>query len=395
VSTSSPAVESDQAVTVGESRDRGLELFELSLESLNAERLEAAARYYGGNGFLVLTDVESTFGARFEERLAGVLAEVGLDAREVIEGRVPLTAFSGEARERVSRIDTTPELAGWMLGVLEPLLLRLLGPILQVSSNFHAQFKGGDLVAPAVDHGGYPTGTQYLEPFGQYLLHQDFTGAKLPTSPSFVTLWVPLTTGPNWGLRLYPGSHRLGILCNDWIPLEDARLEMLGTPVDFAPQRGKALVFNAMLLHSSVHPGPSRRVSCDVRFFPLCGFLPTVPWILGDDPERDLRVLPGDNEILRMPRLEAQILLGRESDLEEVPEHSPLNWAKYVEAVRRGDLEGALPYLERFTNPALTGETWDVYRDKYHGQAISRTTLERAQRALAEPAGQPHPRSAS
>lgn len=394
MSTNSPAMESGHAATARGSRKTELELFELSLQGLDGERLEAAARYYGEHGFLVLTDVESTFGARFEATLSGILAEVDLDVRDVIEGRVPLTDFSDEARKRVSRIDTSPELAEWMVGVLEPLLLRLLGPVVQVSTNFHAQFKGGDLVAPAVDHGGYPSGTQYLEPFGQYLLHQDFTGAKMPTSPSFVTLWVPLTTGPNWGLRLYPGSHRLGLLCNDWIPLEDARLEMLGEPVDFAPQRGKALVFNAMLLHSSVHPGPSRRVSCDVRFFPLCGFLPTVPWILGDDPERDLQALPQDNEILQMPRFETQVFLGRDPHLENLPEHSILNWATYIEAVHRGDLEGALAHLERLTNPALTGETWDVYRDKYHGRPISRTTLEMAARGVAATAGQPHPRSA-
>jgi hypothetical protein len=382
------------AAVANEPRGEDFELFELSLESYDAGRLEAAARYYEKNGFLVLTDVEPIFGARFEQVLAGVLGEVGLDVHDVVEGRVPLTAFSDEARKRVSQIGTGPELAEWMLGVLESLLVRLLGPVVQVSKNFHAQFKGDDLVAPAVDHGGYPSGTQYLEPFGQYLLHQDFTGAKMPTSPSFVTLWVPLTTGPNWGLRLYPGSHRLGLLCNGWIPLEDARLEMLGEAVDFAPQRGKALVFNAMLLHSSVRPGPSRRVSCDVRFFPLCGFLPTVPWILGDDPERDVQVLPGDNEILQMPRFETQIFLGRDSHLEVLPEHSILNWARYVEEIHRGNPDGALQHLERFTNPALTGETWDVYRDKYHGQPISRTTLEAAARAVTAATGQPHPRAA-
>lgn len=368
-------------------------IFELSLRELTPESMAAAARSYGENGWLALRDVEHEVVPRFEAVLDEVLSELGFELGAVLDGSVPLSAFDEEQRQTLSQIDSDADLQAWLVRVLEPVLLRLMGPVVHVSRNFHAQFKGGDLAAPTVDHGGYPTGTTYMEPFGQYLLHQDFTGANLPTSPSFITLWVPLTTGPHWGLRLYPGSHTRGILCNDWIELDDERLEMLGEPIDFPAERGRALLFQGLLMHSTTNPGESRRVSCDVRFFPLCGFLPTVPWILGPDPVADLEPVAGDDETLRCPRLETQAHLGRRPDLGDVDEQSVLNWVGYVERRVAGDDDGALAYLERFTNPALTGESWEVYRDKYHHFELHAETRERARRALASDADE-HPRQA-
>jgi len=370
-------------------------MFELSLLDLSSESLEEAALFYGVNGWLALRDVGANLVPKFEQVLAEVLDKLGYDLGSVLSGMVPLTAFSQEERKRLSQIDTSPELQAWMVGLLEPILLRLLGPVIHVSRNFHAQFKGGDLPAPAVDHGGYPTGTEYLEPFGQYLLHQDFTGANLPTSPSFITLWVPLTSGPNWGLRLYSGSHRTGILCNDWIDLEDERLEILGEPLDFPAERGRALIFHGLELHSTANPGPSRRVSCDVRFFPLCGFLPTVPWVLGEEPAQDLEPINGDDEILAAPRLETQAWMGRSPDLGTPEEHSILNWVQYIESLVAEDRDGALAHLEQFTNASLTGEAVEVYRDKYHHFATCPETMARARRAVDAPASSVHPRLAA
>lgn len=368
--------------------------FELSLLEMTPEHLQQAAAAYAEHGFLVLKDIEARLIPRFEAVLRETLEGLGLDLADLLDGTLALTAFTQAQRKKLSQIDTSPDLKAWLVTTLEPLLLRLIGPVVHVSRDFHAQFKGGDMPAPEVNHGGYPTGTTYLEPFGQYLLHQDFTGASLPTSPGFLTVWVPLTTGPNWGLRLYPGSHRRGILCNDWIELDDERLEMLGEPIDFQPERGRALVFHGLLMHSTTQPGPARRVSCDVRFFPLCGFLPSTPWLLGPDPAADLEPVAGDDETLAASRLEAQVYLGRKPRLDEVPEHSVLNWARYVERIVAGDRDGALEHLERFTNPALTGEGADVYRRKYHHQPLCEETLEVARRALEGPASPDHPRLA-
>jgi hypothetical protein len=46
-----------------------------------------------------------------------------------------------------------------------------------------------------------------MEVHGAYLLHQDFTGAPIPTVPSGLTMWVGQNDCPNWTLRLYPGSN--------------------------------------------------------------------------------------------------------------------------------------------------------------------------------------------
>ncbi len=368
--------------------------FELSLLDLTPESLEQAAAFYAENGFLALRDTEATLIPKFEEVLGGILDELDLGLPALLEGSLPLTAITQEQRKRLSQISSSPDLQAWLVATLEPLLLRLIGPVVHVSRDFHAQFKGGDVKAPEVDHGGYPTGTSYLEPFGQYLLHQDFTGASLPTSPGFLTVWVPLTTGPHWGLRLYPGSHRRGIMCNDWIDLDYGPLEMLGEPVDFPAERGRALLFHGLTLHSTANPGVSRRVSCDVRFFPLCGFLPSTPWLLGTDPAADLDPVAGDNETLSASRLEVQVYLGRSTDLGEVPEHSVLNWVRYVERLVAGDRDGALEHLDRFTNPALTGETTDIYRQKYHHQPLHEETMAVARRALGKPASPDHPRLA-
>lgn len=368
--------------------------FELSLLDLSPANLEEAAAFYAETGYLALRDTEAKLTPKLEEVLGGIMEELELDLGALLDGSMPLYAFTEEQRKTLSQIGSSPDLQAWLVAALEPLLLRLLGPVVHVSRDFHAQFKGGDMKAPAVDHGGYPGGTTYLEPFGQYLLHQDFTGASLPTSPGFLTVWVPLTTGPNWGLRLYPGSHRRGIMCNEWIQLDDERLEMLGKPVDFPAERGRALVFHGLLLHSTANPGEARRVSCDVRFFPLCGFLPSTPWLLDTDPATELEPPAGDDEILRASRLEAQVYLGRPPAIDGLPEHSVLNWVRYVERIVAGDRDGALEHLERFTNPALTGETSEVYRKKYHHQPLCEEMIERTRAAFGEPASASHPRLA-
>lgn len=368
---------------------------ELSLKNLSREQTDEAAEFYCENGFIVVCDTEDALLPRLEPVLSTTLGTLGYRLGGLLDGSIPLYAFTQEHRQALSQIDTSYALQRQLVELLEPVLLRIMGPLVHVSRNFHAQFKGTDLTAPAVERGGYPEGTKFLEPFGQYLLHQDFTGARLPTSPGGMTCWVPLTTGENWGLRLYPGSHRRGVLCNEWLQLDYERLGILGEPYDFPAERGRGLLFHSLLLHSSVNPGPARRVSIDVRFFPLCAYLPTVPWLLGNDPEAALVPVPGDGDTLAASRYEAQVYLGRETGLGDVDEHSVLNWAKYIEAVVKGDRDGALRHLERFVNPELTGEGCEIYRDKYHAHPMHAETMERARRALSGAGSLEYPRLAS
>lgn len=371
------------------------ELFELSALDMTASSLEEAARYYAAYGVLVIRDIGPSLVSLFEGIMTGVLADLGIDIADVYNGAVSFAAFSPEARKMVSQVRTTPEFSRRLLTILEPLLLRILGPVVHVSRDFHAHFKGSVFPQTETGYGGYPSGTQYLEPFSRFLLHQDFTGANLPTSPSFPTVWVPLTTGPDWGLRLYPGSHRRGLLCNQFVEFENPRLEILGKPVDFTPERGSALLFHALVLHGTTEPGPSLRVSCDARFFPLSPFLGSTPWLLGTDPLADLEPVDGDDEILRVARLETQAVLGRHLDLDGVPTLSILHWAKYLEAVCHEDDAAALKHLERLVNPELTGEGWEVYRDKYHGRTLDRGPRDSALKALSASNATQHPRLAA
>jgi hypothetical protein len=339
---------------------------------MTSQGLDAAARHYEEHGYCLLDgvdDVTALFRPLFAERLG--IAESELDDLFHPDGgpiQLPLAV-----RQRLSRVDSTPELTRNLFAALEPLLLRLLGPFVHVSSTFHAQFKGGQ--APEVDHGGYKS--DYLEVQGQYLLHQDFTGARIPTSPSGVTLWVAQNTSPDWTLRIYPGSHRHGLICNRWLPLDDSRLGFLGAPMDIQARRGSAVVFNALILHGSSNPGPRRRVSCDIRFFPLCGFLPSEVHILGDPALARSRgsAVGGEGPTLRAPRLEGLAFLGRGAVEPDVPEHSILNWANYLQTYLNGDAERARAHLERFVNTTHGVDDVDAYTSKFYGYQVCQDTV--------------------
>ena len=177
---------------------------------------------------------------------------------------------------------------------------------------------------------------------------------------------------PWWNLRLYPGSHRRGLLCNRWLALDDERLAPLGEPIDVPARAGSAVLFNALMLHGTSNPGPLRRVSCDIRFFPFCGFLPSETHLLGEFPSLALRAGSESafSPILKAPLLEDQVFLGQKLQLGEVPSLSVLNWAKYLEHVVAGEPDEALPYLERFVNKDIGADPAHVYAAKFHNQPI-------------------------
>lgn len=341
------------------------------------ETLEAAARHYEDHGFFMVDGVADAVTRHYKPLVADRMQVSLADLEGMLDPNSPPMILPVETRQRMSRIDTTPELAKTLLTNLEPVLARLIGGLLHVSSNFHGQFKGGD-VKP-VDHGGYDPNAQYLEVQGQYLIHQDFSGAALPTSPCGVTLWTPLNSCPDWNLRIYPGTHRNGLLCHEWMKLEDPRLAAFNvTPVDVVAEVGTCVIFNSLLLHSSSNPGYRRRVSCDLRFFPLTAFLPSEVRLLGADPLATLRagLARHDGPTLKAPHLEAAAFLGLVTEPTPCPPYSILNWANYVTVLLNGRPEEALPHLARFVNleqgidPGV-----EIYSKKFHDRERHRTTL--------------------
>ncbi len=351
--------------------------FSLSALTTSTDTLEAAARHYEEHGFFMVEGVGEAVTRHYKPLVADRLQVSLADLDGILDPNSPPMILPIETRQRMSRIDTTPELAAALLGNLEPVLERLIGGLLHVSSNFHGQFKGGD-VKP-VDHGGYDPNAQYLEVQGQYLIHQDFSGAALPTSPCGVTLWTPLNSCADWNLRIYPGTHRFGLLCHEWMKLEDPRLAAFGiTPVDVVAEAGTCVVFNSLLLHSSSNPGPRRRVSCDLRFFPLTGFLPSQVRLLGTDPLATLRagLAREDGPTLKAPHLEAAAFLGLVTEPTPCPPYSILNWANYLAVLLNGSPEDALPHMERFVNLAQGIDSGvDIYAKKFHNREVHRTTL--------------------
>lgn len=345
------------------------------LDALTTESLDAAARQFENDGYFMLDGVTDRITTLFRPIIAERLGVSHSEMDAILDPNSPPMILPVEVRQRMSRVDTSAELAQSLLKVLEPVLQRIIGPIVHVSSNFHGQFKGGEV--KAVDHGGYDPKAQYLEVQGQYLIHQDFSGAAIPTSPAGITLWTPLNSCPDWNLRIYPGSHRYGLLCNQWLKLEDPRLASFRPPIDVQARAGTAVIFNSLLLHSSSNPGPRRRVSCDIRFFPLCGFLPSTPHILGTTPLTALRnqLARTDSETLRSPMREVLAFLGQDVLDRSVPPHSILNWPNYLSVLLEGAAPAALPHMVRFVHETLGVDGPEAYTTKFHDRPVHTTML--------------------
>lgn len=345
------------------------------LDQLSGSTLEKAAQHFDTHGFFMIEGVEDALTRHFKPLVAERMKVDSDELERILDPDSPPIVLPEEIRQRMSRITSTPELQQTLLTSLDAVFRRLLGPFVQVSSTFHGQFKGGE--ARPVDHGGYDPNAKYLEVQGQYLIHQDFAGAAIPTSPCGVTLWTPLNSCADWNLRLYPGSHRHGLLCQEWMKLEDPRLARFGDALDVKAEFGTAVVFNALLLHSSSNPGFRRRVSCDIRFFPLCGFLPSNVHVLGDEPLEEFRrgLARADGPTLREPLIEAAHFMGLPRDAEACEPYSILNWGNFVRNTVRGDHEAALADLTRFVNLERGIDGVEAYSVKFHNKPIHASTL--------------------
>ena len=349
----------------------------LDLRNPTSESLARSAEFYGQYGFLRLCGLEERVTPLFDEAVAGALGVDTADLGPILDSRHGPEHLAAEQLERMARVTPSEHMNRSLLETLEPLLLRTLGAFVHVSRDYHIQFKSG--IAGVVDHGGFQTGHREVQ--GIHLLHQDFTGASIATSPSAVTLWVPLNDCDEWTLRLFPQQRDRGLIANEFLQFDDPRLAPLGRPLDILARRGEGVIFNAMMLHGSSNPGRSRRVSCDLRFFPLTAFLPSEVHALGDQPwERHLEGLTAaTTDRLRAPFLEVGAFLGRgggldpelapELDPELDPEgHSPLLWVQYLRRLLAGDLAGARQSFERFVNAGFGVDDVSAYERLFDGQ---------------------------
>jgi hypothetical protein len=349
----------------------------LDLRTMTEAALDDGRASFEENGYLRLSGVSAPIIHGFRHILSDIVGipDDGDAIEDLLAPDREAVIFPREIRQRLSRISTPRDFAVTLIGELRPLLQAMVGPLMHVSSTFHAQFKGG--VSEAIDHYHNEGAADFMEVHGAYNLHQDFTGASLPTSPSAVTLWVPLNTCSQWTLRLYPGTHRLGLFCHRFVKPDDPRLASFAPPVDVSAEAGTAVLFNALLLHGTSNAGSKRRVSCDLRFFPLCGFLPSEVHVTDPDSVGRLhdaaRRAPGP--VLRAPALEALTLLGESVEVEDPPALSSLNWVKYLAHLADGGPEEGLPYLRAFINTQLLDGPAAALIDKFHGRPLLHDNL--------------------
>jgi hypothetical protein len=351
----------------------------LDINKLAPDQLDEAGRYFDEQGYVRLTGLDMSVAPAFEASLADTIGVSHDDLQRLLDPRATAEIFDRAVRQRLSRIATSPQLIQALLASLSPLLKTLIGPFVHVSSTYHGQFKGGPLSEAATDIAHYhnESAADYMEVHGAYRNHQDFTGASLPTSPSGLTLWVALNACPESTLRLFPGSHRLGMFCHRMWKSDDPRHARLAPPVEIEARAGTGVLFNAMLFHGTGKLGSLRRVSCDVRFFPLCGFLPSEVHVLGEQPLQTLRhqrARTGDSTLLA-PLLEQLAFLGEGVSADAPPPQSLLNWANYLVELMGGQPETALPHLLRFINTELLEDPAAVFTKKFHNRQIHHDRL--------------------
>ena len=347
------------------------------IAKLDSGMLDEMGAYFDSEGYCILRGLQEIVTDHYYPVL---MQAAGISRSELELLLNPESAdlvLPQELRQKLSRVLTTSTLAEELIGGLKPLLARLLGPMVQVSRDFHAQFKCG--ATGRVGYGGYDSQAGFMEVHGAYQLHQDFTGASLPTSPGAIIVWVGLNDCPDWPVRLYPRSHKLGLLCREFISVDHERLSQFGDPIEFEAKPGTGIVFNSLLLHGTGRSGPRRRVSCDIRFFPSCPYLQSPVHTLVESPSAFVqeRLERESGPTLQAPLLENLALAGCMGEAVDAPEHSILNWANYLNEVCNGDADRAIPYLRRFTNTKMGMDPAETYIDQFHGWPMKTDTLDR------------------
>lgn len=342
---------------------------------LRTDTLDEAVERFQRDGLVILTDVDD----RPAEMLTGMLAELsGLSPGEIRtageRGDIEITA---EMRQKLARGHMTPELAAACHEALGDLLVRLVGPIIHTSKTFHYQMKRRSTSQVMLK--GYSGEGKEVQAL--YGLHNEFTAARIITSPSAVVCWVPLNDYDAPAIHFYPGSHRLGLLANRWLSSQIEDVARIGPTLEYRPRRGDLVIFHFLTMHGSGAAtddplpdveGDPVRISCDLRFFPFCGVLDSEATSLRPDPVAWIREREAglEDDLLLGPLFETLAYCGLAIDWPDLPEGSVAHWARFVEGVVRGNeaqrrdaIEGLVntevgfdaldSYLERFASPAL------------------------------------------
>lgn len=324
------------------------------------DRIPEILQHYDQFGFAILSGLKKHIVDYFSRRIFEISGLTIQDIEKLeseTSGLLP-----AEMRKTLARVAVEDEIRHAFISEFRSLLLEMLGPIIHASRDFHVQVKGGR--APDYILQGYFEDNKEVEaPYG---LHQDFPAGRVTTSPSMVIFWIPLTTSEFPALELYPGSHKRGLICNRWIRPKTKGLEKLGSPVDILPQVGNVLIFNAMLLHAS-RVGPSKRVSCDLRFFPFCGVLDSTPCLIADQAVTTLqeKVFQKKGDTLQAPLWETMAYLGHSLPDAAVARHSALHWSRHLDHFIHSDLEAANRDLRMMVNDDLGFERAETFLDKY------------------------------
>lgn len=353
---------------------------------LNAANLDVIEASFQENGVVVLTDVDR---APLDILTRMLSEQSGLTVREIREaGQQGGVQIPAEVRQKLARGYMTPELRDASHAVFGDLLVRLVGPLIHISQTFHYQLK------PKAERNvilqGYSGDGREVQAL--YGIHNEFTAARVLTSPSAVVCWIPLNTFDGKALYFYPGSHRLGMVANRWLPRHDEceGIERVGPVVEYQPRLGEVVMFNFLLLHGSGAavrgepldgPQPTR-ISCDLRYFPFTGILDSEATALRPDPIAWIKErLPHiSDDLLLAPLFEVLAYFGERIDWPSLPSHSVAHWARFVEGLVKGDqtqqddaiaqlanldigFDPLASYLERFAPAALVRRPYESVRN--------------------------------
>ena len=162
-----------------------------------------------------------------------------------------------------------------------------------------------------------------------------------------------------------------GMFAHIFLGFDDPRLEPLGEPIDVIARRGQGVLFSGMMLHGSSNPGDSRRVSCDMRFFPLSPFLPSPIHTLGDRPLAALRDGLGraGHDELRAAFLASMIALGQDVEVPAAQGRSTLHWPAYLQQTFSEENDLARSTFESFVNTGFGIDGVEPFL-RHHGREL-------------------------
>jgi len=333
---------------------------------LKPDNMDSIVSHYAREGFVVLTEVEDAFTDEFTNIVAhkGSLTSQEKD----LLGKSGKIDLSPEQIQALKRIDVTSELSNLCLDVIGDILLKLLGPIIHTSRDFHFQFKK-DNERREILKGYSEDGVEIQALYG---IHNEFTAARILVSPSGLVCWVPLNTYEGCALNLFPGTHRRGLLTNRWLSKNEIGRADMGAPVKYYPRRGEIVLFHFMTMHGSgtshgQNPVDGIRASCDIRFFPFCGIIDSEPTCLVANPIEWIRerIDQGMDEVLLAPLNETLAFYGERIKSENTRQHSVLSWAEFIRHWLAGNEQEALEAIARLVNTQQGFDTLESYQKRF------------------------------